>query len=168
MWLPKTRPKSAAPLSAPRRVKPICFNILDLRDLNTLGEGRGTKNRNFPWACWRHVGSIFRSWALLGRILRFSVAFSSLLGVFFASCTSRNSILEGLEAPKPWFGRPKCHVFFRFSTQAQPKALNATKPQFLLCVPPMFEILRLQAQHRQKHARLAREPFEQSFPQKSC
>ena len=32
---PKTVPKSAAPVSVPRRVKPICFNIQDLNDLST-------------------------------------------------------------------------------------------------------------------------------------
>ena len=45
--------------------------------------------------CWHHVGTIFRSWALLGRMLHVLLRFFSFLVGFCASWGALGSILEG-------------------------------------------------------------------------
>ena len=62
---PKTRPKSAAPLSVPRRVGPICFNVQDLIDLSTY-RGAGKAN---PPNFRDFLGSMLALFSLLGASL---------------------------------------------------------------------------------------------------
>ena len=70
--------------------------------------------------CWL----IFRSWALLGRILRFVLRFLSLLVVFFTFWTVLGSILEGLEGVGEGFEGSK-RLFFDVFLCA--RACNAKK-----------------------------------------
>ena len=87
--------KSAAPLSVPRRVRPICFNIQDLIDLSTYRGGPGNPHTPIFVFFGPFFGTMLASFFALGRFL----------GAFGASrCVFWNSgpVFVGL---RPLLGR---------------------------------------------------------------
>ena len=71
---------------------------------------------SFP--CWAYVGGIFRSWALLGRLLRLQLRLLSLLVRFCASWGAPGSISGGFGASRAWFWRSKTNIFRSFFAHA--------------------------------------------------
>ena len=76
-----------------------------------------SKILDFPEPLGGHVGTIFRSWALLGRLLRVLLCFLSLLGGSYAFFDPRNSILEGLGTIQGRFWSVKTWIFRGCCTQ---------------------------------------------------
>ena len=68
--------ESAAPISVPRRVKAICFNILDLIDLSTYRGGPGNQTSSIPPLFGPFIGTMLAPFFALGRFL----------GAFCTSC----------------------------------------------------------------------------------
>ena len=113
-------PKSAAPLSVPRRVKTICFN----KDVNTCcnmlyrgGPARPKDQRSSQTAS--HVGPMLAPFFALGRFLgafcasccvccRFWLVFMRLGALLLDFGKFRKGPGRVLEAPKPYFARLFC------------------------------------------------------------
>ena len=67
-----------------------------------------------PSPCWSHLGTIFRSWALLRRILCFLLRLLSFLAGFYASWGALARFWRVLKGSGDGFGGPKalfCEVF---------------------------------------------------------
>ena len=119
----------------------------------------------------RHVGAML---ALFFAVWRF-------LGVFCTSCCvcGRSwSVLSRHETLRARFWRARdafwklrtsiFRCFFALEHAHCCDAANATKPQFLQCLPPVSVILRI-LRHVPKHViKLVQGRVEQSFPQRSC
>ena len=77
----------------------------------------------FSWPCWDHVGTIFRSWALLGRILRLLLRLLLRLAGFCASWSAPGSILDRFWLDFGGFWPPKTMIFEVFSRRAAATAV---------------------------------------------
>ena len=134
--------------------------------------GRGSRARgaeilNILYPLGGHVGSIFRSWALLGRILRLLLRLFSLLAGFCASWGAPASILEGSGTLWGGFWRPQgriCRCFLvhtRLQCVNSPTAISYWKNQYETHVG-----------HPACDAKIKQnsilEPVKQSCPQRSC
>ena len=111
--------KSAATLSVPRRVRPMCLYIQDLIDLSTCRGGPGTLNPQFSHLPGDHVGAMLalsctlgRSRALLGRFLGTLAAFCRICCrswlVFVRLGALRARSWRVWEAPEPHFLKFLC------------------------------------------------------------
>ena len=121
--------KSAAPLSVPRRVKPICFNKALNTCFNYLRGGQPSRRPNFVRPCWSHVGTIFRSWALLGRCWRLLLRLLSLLAGCSVSWCAPGAIFENFGHSEAGFGSPMALFFEVFTRTGACTARHALRAQ---------------------------------------
>ena len=120
-----------------------------------------------PPPTWGHVGTIFRSWVLLGRILCLLQRLLSLLAGFGASWDAPGSILEGSGCFRGGFWSLRAPVFRGFCVRMRwhcPNALNVTKPQFYW----IGRHVASDAHNARNRKKSLWEPFEQSCLRQSC
>ena len=116
-----------------------------------------------------HVGTIFRSWALLGRILHLLVRLLSLLAGFGGPRDAPGSILEGPGRVRGRFWRPEGLVFRCFLAPAilqceiSPEGVSYWKNQY----ETRFFTYRMQCAHIKKRCKIVSKAFRAALPQKS-
>ena len=116
-----------------------------------------------------HVGTIFRSWALLGRILQLLLRLLSLLAGFGGPRDAPGSILEGPGRVRGRFGRPYGLIFRCFFAPAilqcetSPKGVSYWKNQY----ETRFFTYRAQRAHIKKRCKIVSKAFRAALPQKS-
>ena len=118
---------------------------------------------------------------LVGAMLALFCALGRLLAVFGASCCVFSRLFK-LSAPlgslgacfwRVWdaFSRLRYvffHCFFVSACTPSLHARDATKPQFLQCLPPMSVILLVLGRAPKNGIKLVWDRIERSFPHRSC
>ena len=114
-------------------------------------------------------GPNFRSWALLGYILRTLLRLLSLLVVFRASWGAPGSILDGSGRVRRGFSRSQGLIFQCFFAHACLQCETTSdvqKPQFFLGFSRFFTY-RTQCAHIKKRCEIVSEAFHAALPQKN-
>ena len=134
---------------------------------NYLRGAQPSHRPKIPRPSWSHVGATFRSWALLGRVVRFLLRLLSLLAAFCASWSTPGLILEGSRRVRGGFWSVRAPSFRGFCARARlqcPHALNVTKPQFYWIGTHFAS----NAHHARNCEKSLQQPFERGYLRWSC